>query len=608
MPRRGYGPPDATAQARMVGTIADKERGRAARLADRWHAWRAARARPADGFAAEPEPRAIGDPARGRELLAGNLMFAGHLVEAPEADLWDLGVAEPAFVAETQSFAWLDDLAAVGGPAARRLAQRWLAGWIARFGRGRGPGWTPALAARRLGRWIDHAAFLAPGLDSAAQAAWLGALAGHAAFVARRWRAAPPGLPRVEAACALVQAGLTLEGLEAHRAPACAALERVCRGEIDAAGGLASRNAEELMEVLSLLTWTAGALRAARRAPGPAHAAAMERIAPALRALRHADGGLPRFHGGGRGVPGRLDAALAAAGARRRMPEGPSMGYARLSAGRTTVVMDAAPPPGGAAAGEAHASTLAVEVTSGRRPVIVSCGAGASFGPGWRRAGRAGAAHSVLLVEGLSSARLGASGGASGKASGGARQARAALESAPRRVPVEMARTPEAQRVEAGQDGYRAEFGLTHARVLSLSADGRRLSGEDFLVALEAEDERRFDAARAAGKLRGVAFQIRFHLHPEAEPALAPSGAEVSVTLRSGEVWVLRPEAEPRTRLTLEPSVYLERGRLRPRATQQIVLSGRAVEYGTRVRWSLAKADDTALAVRDLAEAVDVYE
>ncbi|WP_372894175.1 heparinase II/III family protein, partial [Rhodosalinus sp.] len=218
-----------------------------------------------------------------------------------------------------------------------------------------------------------------------------------------------------------------------------------------------------------------------------------------------------------------------------------------------------------------------------------------------RRAGRAGASHSTLLVEGLSSARL-------APAARAARPERAPLDRAPVRVPVETARTAEGLRVEAGQDGYRAEFGLTHARVLTLSADGRSLAGEDFLVALEAADERRFDAARSAGKLRGVGWQIRFHLHPDAEARLDAAGAGVSVALPSQEVWVFRPEPGPRTRLTLEPSVYLERGRLRPRATQQIVLSGRAVEYGTRVRWSLAKADDTALAVRDLAEAVDVYE
>ena len=77
------------------------------------------------------------------------------------------------------------------------------------------------------------------------------------------------------------------------------------------------------------------------------HLAAIERIAPTLRTLRHSDGGLARFHGGGRGAEGWLDHALASSGVRGAQPDGLSMGYARLSAGRTSVIIDASPPPGG---------------------------------------------------------------------------------------------------------------------------------------------------------------------------------------------------------------------------------------------------------------------
>ncbi|WP_233495450.1 heparinase II/III family protein [Rhodosalinus halophilus] len=565
---------------------------RYARLANRYHAWRASLGRPATGFVSQPEPRTIGNPSRGRQLIAGNLMFAGHLVEAPEADLWDIEVPDAAFIDETHGFGWLDDLAATGDTAARRLAQRWLDGWIARYGRGRGPGWSPEQAARRMTRWLHHALFLLHGQSPEGQAAYFRALATHARFLARRWRKTPPGLPRFEALCGLVQAGLALDGLQRLLAPAVGGLERACRTQIDADGGLATRNPEELMEVLSLLTWTDAALRAAHREAGPEHRGAIARIAPTLRSLRHADGALARFHGGGGGAEGRLDAALAASGSRRWRDDGLAMGYARLSAGRTTAIIDAAPPPRGDASIGAHASTLAFELTSGRRPVIVNCGSGASFGPGWRRAGRATPSHSTVTLEGLSSARLETS-------APDGRSDRAPLRVAPARVPAVTTRSPEGWMFEAGHDGYVAEFGLTHARVLELSADGRTLRGQDLLLALEDADKRRFDRALDAGKLRGIAWQARFHLHPDTDAELDLGGTAVSIALRSGEVWVFRGDAA--ARLSLEPSVYLERGRLRPRATQQIVLSGRALEYASRVRWSLAKTEDTALAVRDLA-------
>ena len=53
-------------------------------------------------------------------------------------------------------------------------------------------------------------------------------------------------------------------------------------------------------------------------------------------------------------------------------------------------------------------------------------------------------------------------------------------------------------------------------------------------------------------------------------------------------------------RLALEPSVYLEKGRLKVRATKQVVLTSRALDYATRIRWTLAKAHETPDAIRDL--------
>jgi uncharacterized heparinase superfamily protein len=99
-------------------------------------------------------------------------------------------------------------------------------------------------------------------------------------------------------------------------------------------------------------------------------------------------------------------------------------------------------------------------------------------------------------------------------------------------------------------------------------------------------------------KLAGVPFDLRFHLHPEVDAALDLGGSAVSVALKSGEIWVFRHDGSQR--LALEPSVYLEKGRLKPRAALQVVLSGKAMSHATRVRWSLSKAQETAMGIRDL--------
>lgn len=543
--------------------------------------------RPATAFVSQPEPRSIGAFAKGRQLVAGNFLFAGYLVEAPGKSIWDIAAPAPEFDDELHGFAWLDDLAAVGDPKTRAAAQLWLWEWIERFGAGRGPGWTPDLAGRRMIRWISHALFLLHGRDKVQSDAFYRSLAQQAHFLGRRWPAALPGLPRFEALTGLLYAGLTLEGMERYADPAARALAKECRTQVDAQGGIPTRNPEELLEVFTLLTWAAAALREVGREPLPEHEAAIERIAPTLRTLRHADGSLARFHGGGKGLEGRLDAALAASGTHERNPDGLSMGYARLAAGRTTVVVDATVPPVGRASGQAHASTLAFEMTSGRRPVVVNCGSGASFGAEWRRAGRATPSHSTLSLEGYSSARLG--------------EARARAEwlvDAPTRVPIQIGHAPDGTRFEGGHDGYLKTHGLTHARVLELTFDGRGIVGEDALYAIDPTDCARFDQRLTDSKLQGVPFQVRFHLHPDVDATIDMGGAAVSLALKSGEMWIFRHDGKGK--LTLEPSVYLEKGRLRPRASAQIVLSYHAASYATKLRWSLSKAQDSGISLRDL--------
>ncbi len=564
---------------------------RSARWMNRFHARLSTFASPATGFVSQPEPRTIGSFARGKQLMAGNFLFAGHLVEAPGVSIWEIPIPDREFDAALHGFAWLDDLAAVGDLAARQLAQAWLSGWMDKFGRGAGPGWSPDITGRRLTRWINHALFLLNGQDRDVSAAYFRSLAQQTNFLSRRWKVSAPGLPRFESLTGMIYAGLALTGMERHVTPATRALSRDCGERIDAEGGIPTRNPEELLEVFTLLNWAASALADAGYLAQREHLLAIERIAPTLRALRHSDGGLARFHGGGRGPEGQLDNALASSGVRATANTGLSMGYARLSAGRTSVIVDAAAPPSGAASYNAHASTLAFELTSGRRPVVVNCGSGESFGAEWRRAGRATPSHSTLGMDGFSSSRL-------GTRNFGAGRNTELLVDVPKRVRIQQTAGQDGVSLQAGHDGFLLTHGLTHIRQLDLAFDGRSLTGEDTVATLTDEDKIRFDYMMDQVRLQGLPFSVRFHLHPDVEAQVDMGGAAISIALKSGEIWVFRHDGVGR--LSLQNSVYLEKGRLKPRATKQIVLSGRAIEYATRVRWSLAKAQDTPMNIRDL--------
>ncbi|CUH16118.1 Heparinase II/III-like protein [Jannaschia seosinensis] len=558
-------------------------------IRDRWRTRLAVlRARPGRGPRAivwGPESRGIGSARRGQLMLSGIWHLGGNLVEAPGANPWTIDPPSAPFEMQIHGQGWLDDLLAADGHQVRAAAQEWVLDWVRRYGRGTGPGWDPALTGRRVLRWISHAPTLLQGMPPGDRAMWFAALYTQANYLQRRWRDAPAGLPRIEALTGLLHARLALEGRAGAVPEAAAALIQAVTTDLGPeAGALPSRNPEALMEVAMLLGWCIDALATRAEVPeGMREAQAA--IIPTLRALRHADGGLARFHGGGRGRPGRLDRVLSRSGVRARNSTGLAMGFAPLMHGRTSVIVDAAPPPSGAASGSAHASTLAFEMTSGPCPVIVNCGPGGGFGVEWHRAGRATASHSTLEIEGYSSSRIGA------PIPQGHRLI-APLVQQPRRVQWQANASRRSSTIVMAHDGYGASHGLTHLRRLVLSTDGRILAGEDSLRAVSRGDKDRFDDVQVGQKPHGVPFHIRFHLHPDTEAEIDLGGRAVSLGLPSGEVWIFRAGGDLRP--TLEPSVHLEPGRLKPRPAEQVVFSGRAVAYATTVEWSLKLAQEAA--------------
>lgn len=547
----------------------------------RVHARRAARRTGAIGFVTPPEPRTIGVVARGRQLITGNFLFSGLFVEEPQVSIWDIANQHPEVADEIHGGTWMDDLVAVGDDKARSRAQTWVFDWIKRYGDGRSAGWTPDVVGRRLTRWINHGPFILRGQDKPASDQFMHSLAQQTQFLAARWHTMPQGLARFEALTGIIYAGSTLAGMSVHVAPAVSALAITCTDEISQGGAIKTRNPEELLEVLALLLLAAQALATSQQKMPREITQAIERIVPTLRALRHADGSLTRFHGGGSGLEGRLDQAFADANVRSTPDAALHMGFAKQTGGRTSLIVDAAAPPTGDASAQGHASTLGFELTSGRRPIIVNSGSGARFGREWRRASRATASHSTLGIAGVSSSQLNPKG--------------KWLLKTPSTVRFNAPSVDGVRHIEMSHNGYQPSYGLTHARILRLASDGRQLSCEDLLATLDDRDNGKFDLARGD---KGIAYNIRFHLHPDV--AATVDGQSVHLALKSGETWVFSHDGV--AELSIAPSVYLQNGRLRPLGAHQVVLSGRAMSYATRVRWSLAKAQDTPTAVRDLVQ------
>lgn len=550
-------------------------------LADRVSAIGAGFGPRAKGFLWRPEPRIPGSVVAGRQLMAGNFRFAGALLDAPEDSPWALNPPNEAFRDALHGFDWLGDLAALPKAEGRSKAQAWVLEWARRYGRGAGPGWTPDLTGRRQIRWISHALFLLNSMPRADSRIFHRTLGRQASFLLARWPHATPGLARFEALTGLLYSACALLGMERQLEPTLDALTRECATEIDPEGGIATRNPEDLLGVFILLTWVSQLLADAGHAPAPAIDAAIARIAPTLRSLRHVDGSLARVHGGGRGAPGRLVSALVHS---RLPPGGPrsrAMGFARMAQGRVSVIADAAAPMLGVQSTTAHAGTLSFEMTSGDDPLIVNCGSGTRFDPEWRLVGRATESHSTLSLEGYASSRFGP--GASGKPN-----QRPPFLDGPTEVLSQDQETETGRGVTMSHDGWRRIHGLTHLRNLALEDGGTLLRGEDALAAFTPEDRESLDAAyHRLPDDTGLRYAIRFHLHPEVRASVDLGGTAVSLSLASGETWVFRHSCA--AELSLKPSVYFDSRRLKPRATKQIVLSARMKGYGVVLGWSLSR-------------------
>lgn len=542
------------------------------RIADRVAIRMARLSSPATAFVSQPEPRSYGEAARGVQMLGGNYLVRGKIHEKPGTVPWDVMNLGADQRKHLHGFAWLDDVVAVDTPEARAKAQAWVFEWLARYGRGRGDGWAPDSAGRRVVRWINHAILILHKVEPAQSEIFFRSLGHQAHFLRKRWKAVRPGLPRFEALTGLAYCGLALEGQEHVLQPALKALGRECVREIGADGGITSRNPEELMEIFTLLSWANQAVSNQGQTVNSDILLALERIAPAIRALRLGDGRMVQFHGGAAGQAERVDQALADAGIRSPARIGGAMGYLRLSATGTVLVMDTGKMPTVEHSQNMHAGALSFEMSSGRMPVLVNMGPAHGHAPKVRNASRATAAHNASVLDNASSARF----------VGNDRKLQ--WVAVPNQVRFQKDDNEYGQAVLAQHDGYSQSHGLTHERQLALVHAGNEVQGEERFFVQTTAQRVRFDGR--AEERRKIPFATHFCVHPDADVELGLNGSIASIRLQNGEIWLLRSDGNE---IELRDTIFIEQGRLKPRATQEVVVMGAVVDYEGRISWTLTR-------------------
>jgi uncharacterized heparinase superfamily protein len=522
-----------------------------------------------EGLAAAPHDLRPADIENGRRVAMGSFVFAGaSLHPGPRGDPWDRPSPNRRFAIALHRFGWLRDVVALG-EAGSAEGLRLVLEWRRVFGRWNSFSWSPEVLERRT---FNLACAIHPICAPASEAE----TEQIASDLARQGRhlleiEGEPARAAERAAVAAV-AGTALSGEAGEKLidHGLVALEKALPVTVAADGGHASRSPAAALELLLDLRTLDEALVQRGIAAPEEMMRAIDRLAGAVRFFTLAGGGLPAFQGGEETAAATVRAGHAADEAAGRPIPASRNGYHRMDSRSLQVIADGAPPASGPWSVAACAQPLAMEVTAGGRPLIVSCGwSPDAAGPQALRVADAGSTLTVadaVCGEPLRGFRAGALG--------------PWLVGAYEKVEAKRHETEGALWLELAHDGWAPQFGLRHERRLYLDTGADELRGED---ALTPTGQPRGEASR-----RFVPYMIRFHLHPDVRASVARDGK--SVLIRAGEDepgWWLRNDAQE---VSIEGSVHFQEGQ--PRRTSQVVLRGQCrLDAGARMRWKLAAAE-----------------
>jgi uncharacterized heparinase superfamily protein len=491
-----------------------------------------------------------GDPVQGARLLKGELELAGA-IRALNLGGWRDSSGSRVLRAAAHGFAWLRDLRALGTDAARLRARALVGEWIS-AAPGDPVAHRPDVMGARITAWLGHYDFFAASADDLFRQKLMARLVSDSRSLAAAVPAEELDARGLTALKGLIAAAVALPDHAGFLTRALRFLPQEIGRQVLPDGCHAERSPGAHFSALQDLAEIRALLQAAQAQAPPALSSAIERMAPALRVMRHGDGGLALFNGTKEEQSSLIDLVLTQVGrggrAQASLPDG---GFQRLQAGRSVLLVDCGAPPPHGVDRYAHAGTLSMELSVGRDRLIVNCGAMPAGGQEWRNATRATAAHSTLVIADLNSSELRADG----------------LGRRPENVEVQRQEANGAHWLEASHDGWRKAFGAIHRRRLYVAESGDDVRGEDCVEAPTPQS-----------------YTVRFHLHPAVTASLQQDGATVLLRLPSGGGWRLRSDG---ARMSLEESVYA--GGPEPRRSEQVVLTGYA-DGPQQVKWAITKA------------------
>lgn len=491
-----------------------------------------------------PDLRTV-DPISGRDLIHGRFVFAGREVTCRSQSPFAIVPPSYGWFEDLHGFDWLRHLRALATPEAHAKARTLFYQWHA--DRHNKATWTLAIASRRLIAWLSHAPVLLKDCSDEFYDLFLHMVSVHVRHLHRMRLALPQNRVRLQVEIAKCYAMLCLSGLEVREKLFSRQLAQALSAQINDDGVHISRNPRLNCELLADLLPLRQSYAARQIAPPQELMTAIDRMMPMLKFFRMGDGRLARFHGTGL-VPADLLATLLAYDETVGQPvsSATTSGYDRLMAGQTCLIADTGRSPKRTVSREAHASTSAFEMTVGRAPLIINCGAGPADRPEWRLESRETRSHSTVTVENASSCAFLYGSFSRGLLGPVIKQGCRVLN----RVREQDGK---GEKLAVVHNGFERSFGLKHARTLYLFSDGLCLEGRD---ALEGKTSRRHP------------WQVHFHLHPTVEAKRLETERAIVLKTEDGARWVFTSDQE----MELADSLYFANW-LGPRPTRKILIT-----------------------------------
>jgi len=531
-----------------------------------------------------PQDLRTSDATRASEIYSGRFVFAGKVVICDARSPFEVTPPSEEWAVGLHGFSWLRHLRAAESGISRANARALVDEWINLSSAGDPVAGRPEVAARRIISWLTQAPLVLDDSDVRFYRRFIRSLTRQIHLLRHMVAEARDGVPRLQVAVALVYAALCMQGQARYIRTATQRLTEELERQILPDGGHISRNPGALIELLVDVLPLRQAFTSRNIPPPQQLLNAIDRMMPMLRFFRHGDGNFALFNGMGPTPTDLLTTILAYDDARGTpVSNAPHSGYQRIEAGGTLILMDTGRPPPISASQEAHAGCLSFELSSKLYRIVVNCGLPGTSRESWRQMGRATAAHSTVTFNEVSSCRFVDSNSVRRLMQG------TPIVGGPREVTVSREDQDGATLLRVSHDGYVDDFGVLHQRALMLSADGKRLDGEEL-----------FTPTRGEGALAGRdLFSVRFHLHPTIKANRLTDSHGAMLLLPNKDVWTFNAYED---RIDIEESVYLA-GLEGPRRTMQIVIHGHARKVA-RVQWtfSLTAASPVGIVRRGRAE------